>query len=74
MAHLRPYLFGENKKERTSGLGMGMQNTCAKIQGLSLKNGVDIYLECFAYKWMRYVFPSDYLVLVPGPVFSLDSA
>ena len=42
MDHLRPKLFGKKKKRR-SDLGMGMYNTCAKFQGLSLKNGVDIW-------------------------------
>ena len=32
----------KKKKKWRSGLGMGMENTCAKCQDLSLKNGVNI--------------------------------
>ena len=48
MGHLRPNIFGEkeNKKKipRRSGLGMGTWSTCAKIQGIFLENGVDIWV------------------------------
>ena len=34
----------KKNKLRKSGVGMGMYNTCAKFQGLSLKNGVAIWM------------------------------
>ena len=42
MDHLRQANLGEKKKQR-SGLGVGIYNTCAKFQGLSLYNGLDIW-------------------------------
>ena len=41
----RPHIFGEKtaKKHIRRSLGKGTLNTCAKLQGLTLKNGVDIW-------------------------------
>ena len=39
----RPHIFWEKKKKRKR-LGRGTLNTCVKFQGLTLKNGVDIWI------------------------------
>ena len=53
----------EGKKNIRKGLGKGTLNTCAKFQGLTLKNGVDIWtfawLSAKITAWHR-----NYLVLV----------
>ena len=63
----RPHIFGEKKQEKNvyirKRLGKGTLNTCAKFQGLTLKNGVDIWtfvrLSAKITAWHR-----NYLVLV----------
>ena len=60
----RPHISSEKKKEkRRTRLGKGTLNTCAKFQGLTLKNGVDIWtfvrLSAKITAWHR-----NYLVLV----------
>ena len=46
-----PHIFGEKKKQKQTNirkrLGRGTLNTRAKIEGLTLKNGVDIW----AFVW-----------------------
>ena len=43
----RPHIFGEKKKNKKKStrkrLGKGTLNTCAKFQGLTLKNDVGIW-------------------------------
>ena len=39
----RPHISSEKKKKHRTRLGKGTLNTCAKFQGLTLKNGVDIW-------------------------------
>ena len=60
----RPHISSEKKKEkRRTRLGKGTLNTCAKFQGLTLKNGMDIWtfvrLSAKITAWHR-----NYLVLV----------
>ena len=43
---------------------MCVKNTCAKVQGLSLKNGVDIWTFVRKHEYENTVFPSNDLVLV----------
>lgn len=55
LGHVRPNIFrekGRNKKEngRRSVLGEDINSTHTKFQGLSLKNGMDIYLDVGAEK------------------------
>ena len=52
----------ENYPPLRSGLGMDMQNMCAKIQGLSLKNGVNI-LTYVGETHVLYVVACNYLIL-----------
>ena len=60
---LRDPTFPAKKNKNPKRLGRGTLNTCAKIQGLSLKNGVDIWtfvrLSAKTTAWHR-----NYLVLV----------
>ena len=64
-------LTAENRK-KGSGLGLGMQNTCANIQGIYQKRrGL---LDFCAQELVRMLVASNYLVLVKDPVFSPDSA
>ena len=70
----RPHIFGEKKQEKNvyirKRLGKGTLNTCAKFQGLTLKNGVDIWtfvrLSAKITAWHR-----NYLVLVYFRFWSL---
>ena len=65
--HISQNVLGEKKKKKTeirrSDRGMGMENTCAKIQGLSRKNGVDI-LTIVRKNEEDTSFASNELVLV----------
>ena len=55
----------KNPSPRRSGLGMDMWNMCANFQGLSLKNGVDIWTLILVRKTcVFYAVASNYLVLV----------
>ena len=60
---LRDPTFPAKKNKNPKRLGRGTLNTCAKIQGLSLKNGVDIWnfvrLSAKSTAWHR-----DCMVLV----------
>ena len=48
-------------KTKNPGLGMDIQNSCAKFQALSLKNGVEIWDFC-AEKCVISVVAFNYLV------------
>ena len=60
---LRDPIFSAEKKQNRKRLGRSTLNTCAKFQGLALKNGVDIStfvrLSAKTTAWHR-----NYLVLV----------
>ena len=64
-------IFGGEKKRR-SGLGMGLYNTCAKRQDLSLKNGVDIgtfvrnnwVRDLVSFKWLDLSVGSSFFAIL----------
>ena len=59
---LGPNLFGEKKKKKNGGQAWEWTYTtrvCAKFQGLSLKNGVDIKFGLFVRKTVIYVVASQ---------------
>ena len=50
-----------------------MKNTCANFQGLSLKNGVDIWTFVRKNEFVALFLSKD-LVVVQDPIFFLSSA
>ena len=62
----------QTKKPASKKIGKGILNTCAKFQGLTLKNGVDIWtfvrLSAKITAWHR-----NYLVLVYNRFWALNS-
>ena len=75
----RPHILGEKQQQQQQQqqnirirLGKGTLNTCAKIQGLALKNGVDIWtFERLITKVTAWY--CNYLVLVYIRFWALNS-